>query len=142
MRLLMTCLCLCWVLLGMAKNTLSDSVNQAKSEGKVLSAKTRNGEHVVKVLTPEGKIVTIRESAIDQSNIHRSLNEELKVRNKKNNNGVISKPPNFRPTNKSSDEQKSKKRKNNSRTKYNNTLNRQDVSAKDQETKNSRNRGK
>ncbi len=51
-----------------AKRTLSDSVNQAQKQGKVLSAKTRNGEHVVKVLTPEGRIKTLRQPA-DQRKI-------------------------------------------------------------------------
>lgn len=51
-----------------AKRTLSDSVNQAQKQGKVLSAKTRNGEHVVKVLTPEGRIKTLRQPADQHHN--------------------------------------------------------------------------
>lgn len=65
-RILMLCLLLSFQATAQ-KTSLSQSVNQAKTQGKVLSAKTRNGQHVVKVLTPSGKIKTIKNNASNES---------------------------------------------------------------------------
>jgi len=48
-----------------AKNSVSlnEAVNQAKTEGRVLSAKTVNGKHEIKVLTTSGIVKTISKSA-------------------------------------------------------------------------------
>lgn len=43
--------------------SLSEAVNQAKSQGKVLSARTINGQHEVKVLKPNGSVKTIHKRA-------------------------------------------------------------------------------
>lgn len=57
-------LCLCNMQVA-AKNTVSlnEAVNQAKTEGRVLSAKTVNGKHEIKVLTSSGTVKTISKSA-------------------------------------------------------------------------------
>ena len=44
-------------------NTLSDVVKEARKQGQVLSAKTRQGMHEVRVVTPQGSVKTIRKSA-------------------------------------------------------------------------------
>jgi|GEM_PF-2302264 len=51
-----------------AKNavSLNDAVNQAKKEGRVLSAKTVNGKHEIKVLTASGTVKTINKPAGNQ----------------------------------------------------------------------------
>jgi hypothetical protein len=43
--------------------SLNDAVNDAKSEGTVLSARTVDGQHEIKVLTPSGTVKTINRSA-------------------------------------------------------------------------------
>ena len=43
--------------------TLDDAVNQAKSEGRVLSAKTIGDRHEIKILTPSGTVKTINKNA-------------------------------------------------------------------------------
>lgn len=43
--------------------TLEEAVNEVKSEGRVLSAKTVNGRHEIKVLTPSGTVKTINRNA-------------------------------------------------------------------------------
>jgi len=43
--------------------SLSEAVNQVKSEGRVLSAKTINGRHEIKILTPNGTVKTINKKA-------------------------------------------------------------------------------
>ncbi len=43
--------------------SLEEAVNQVKSEGQVLSAKTVNGKHEIKVLTPSGAVKTISKKA-------------------------------------------------------------------------------
>lgn len=48
--------------------SLNDAVNQAKSQGKVLSARTINGQHEVKVLRPNGSVKTINKKANRKSN--------------------------------------------------------------------------
>lgn len=66
-RLLIITMTCCFLTMAWAadnesnQNSLSRSVHQAQSQGKVLSAKTRNNEHVVKVLTPDGHIKTIKQ---------------------------------------------------------------------------------
>lgn len=55
-----------------AKNSgvsLNEAVNQVKSEGRVLSAKTIDGQHEIKILTPSGTVKTIhKKSANTQAN--------------------------------------------------------------------------
>ena len=51
--------------------TLNDAVNQVKSEGRVLSAKTINGRHEIKILTANGTVKTINKKA---------ANPELKIK--------------------------------------------------------------
>lgn len=54
------------LLLPMVSNgqtSLNEAVNEAKSEGTVLSAKTVDGQHEIKVLTPSGTVKTISRSA-------------------------------------------------------------------------------
>jgi len=43
--------------------SLNEAVNQVKSEGRVLSAKTINGQHEIKVLTPNGQVKIINKKA-------------------------------------------------------------------------------
>jgi hypothetical protein len=43
--------------------SLNDAVNQVKTEGRVLSAKTINGRHEIKILTPNGTVKTINKKA-------------------------------------------------------------------------------
>jgi len=43
--------------------SLNEAVNQVKSEGRVLSAKTINGRHEIKILTPNGTVKTINKKA-------------------------------------------------------------------------------
>lgn len=43
--------------------SLNEAVNQAKSEGRVLSAKTIRGKHEIKVLTPNGTVKIINKQA-------------------------------------------------------------------------------
>ncbi|WP_223789875.1 hypothetical protein [Marinicella meishanensis] len=43
--------------------SLEEAVNQVKHEGRVLSAKTINGQHEIKVLTPSGTVKTFNKSA-------------------------------------------------------------------------------
>jgi len=59
--LLMLC---CWHAAASDRGvTLNEAVNQVKSEGRVLSAKTINGHHEIKVLTPGGTVKTINKPA-------------------------------------------------------------------------------
>lgn len=65
-KMLITIMLACSLSLGQAEdiddyeNSLSQSVHHAQAQGKVLSAKTRNNQHVVKVLTPDGHVKTIK----------------------------------------------------------------------------------
>lgn len=43
--------------------SLNEAVNQVQSEGRVLSAKTNNGWHEIKILTPSGTVKTISKKA-------------------------------------------------------------------------------
>ena len=63
MRIFIVCLMLLAGQAGAQKTSLSHSVNQARTQGKVLSAKTKNGQHIVKILTPDGRIKTIKKAA-------------------------------------------------------------------------------
>jgi len=45
--------------------TLNEAVKQVKSEGRILSAKTVNGKHEIKVLTPKGTVKTYNKKATD-----------------------------------------------------------------------------
>ncbi len=47
--------------------SLNEAVNQVKSEGRVLSAKTINGRHEIKILTPNGTVKTINKKAADSN---------------------------------------------------------------------------
>ena len=47
--------------------SLNDAVNQVKTEGRVLSAKTINGRHEIKILTPNGTVKTINKKAANSS---------------------------------------------------------------------------
>lgn len=49
--------------------SLDEAVNQVKSEGRVLSAKTLNGVHEIKVLTPSGTVKTFNQKA-SEANIN------------------------------------------------------------------------
>lgn len=48
--------------------TLNEAVSQAKSEGRVLSARTIRGNHEIKVLTKNGTVKTINKKASRSSN--------------------------------------------------------------------------
>lgn len=50
---------------GRDEVSLNDAVNQAKADGQVLSAKTVNGRHEIKILTPSGKVKTINRKAAE-----------------------------------------------------------------------------
>ncbi len=43
--------------------SLNEAVNEVKSQGRILSAKTISGIHEIKVLTPSGTVKTIKRSA-------------------------------------------------------------------------------
>ena len=71
--------------------SLNEAVNQVKSEGKVLSAKTINGRHEIKILTPDGMVKTVNKKAFkvgSESNRNQyNYQESQKVSNKgKENN--------------------------------------------------------
>lgn len=84
-RILMLCLLLSFQAAAQ-KTSLSQSVNQAKTQGKVLSAKTQNGQHVVKVLTPRGKIKTIKNKASNERvNRGKQTQENRQTHRSKNN---------------------------------------------------------
>ena len=51
-------------LLAAEELSLNEAVNQAKAEGQVLSAKTVDGRHEIKVLTKSGTVKTINRSAV------------------------------------------------------------------------------
>jgi len=46
-----------------AANTLNEAVKEARKQGQVLSAKTRQGVHEIRVVTPQGSVKTIRKPA-------------------------------------------------------------------------------
>ncbi len=48
--------------------TLNEAVNEVKSQGRVLSAKTIAGKHEIKILTPSGTVKTIKRNAGNQTN--------------------------------------------------------------------------
>ncbi len=48
--------------------SLNEAVNQVKSQGRVLSAKTINGQHEIKILTSSGAVKTINKKAAGRSN--------------------------------------------------------------------------
>lgn len=48
--------------------TLNEAVNEVKSQGRVLSAKTIGGQHEIKILTPSGTVKTIKRHAGNQAN--------------------------------------------------------------------------
>ncbi|KAA3652079.1 MAG: hypothetical protein DWP95_00250 [Proteobacteria bacterium] len=48
-------------------NTLNEVVKEARKQGQVLSAKTRQGMHEVRVVTPQGSVKTIRKP-VSQNN--------------------------------------------------------------------------
>ncbi|MCX7545100.1 hypothetical protein [Marinicella gelatinilytica] len=50
-------------------NNLNDVVKEARKQGQVLSAKTRQGMHEVRVVTPQGSVKTIRKP-VSQNNQH------------------------------------------------------------------------
>ena len=106
MRILYICLLLFVGSVGAQKSSLSQSVNQARSQGKVLSAKTKNGQHIVKVLTPDGRIKTIKNTANSQKH-SRSQQDHSK--------GQKNKSKGRHSTNKSSRKQHGSKNKNNNR---------------------------
>lgn len=50
-------------LISVANTSLNDVVKEARRSGQVLSAKTRDGVHQVRVMTPQGSVKTIRKPA-------------------------------------------------------------------------------
>lgn len=73
--------------LGRGEVSLNEAVNQAKADGQVLSAKTVNGRHEIKVLTPSGKVKTINRKAAEtdyqrqQRHINESRSMEERIQN-------------------------------------------------------------
>ncbi len=55
-------------------NTLNEAVKEARKQGQVLSAKTRQGVHEIRVVTPQGSVKTIRKPATVQKQPPPSLN--------------------------------------------------------------------
>lgn len=49
--------------LAQSRDSLDDVVKEARKQGQVLSAKTREGMHEVRVVTPQGSVKTIRKPA-------------------------------------------------------------------------------
>jgi len=72
---------------GKDEVSLNEAVNQAKADGQVLSAKTVNGRHEIKVLTPSGKVKTIDRKAAEtdrqrqQRHINESRSMEERIQN-------------------------------------------------------------
>lgn len=52
---------------AVSANTLNEVVKEARKQGQVLSAKTRQGMHEVRVVTPRGSVKTIRKPAIQNN---------------------------------------------------------------------------
>ncbi|WP_077411145.1 hypothetical protein [Marinicella sediminis] len=65
--------------------SLNDAVNQAKADGQVLTAKTINGRHEIKVLTPSGKVRTITRDALQNSKNDRQRTARLLPDSQQNN---------------------------------------------------------
>ncbi len=109
---------------GAQASSLSQSVNQARTQGKVLSAKTKNGENVVKVLTPEGKIKTIKQPA--KSTPARNEKKSGRSYKKDKDSNIGRKKVKSKKTRKSNFSDKSRKNKNNrsSGDRLNNNTNR------------------
>ncbi len=63
-----------------AKDSLSlnEAVNEVKAKGRVLSARTINGRHEIKILTPKGAVKTINKKAgkVNTSNRRKGSNEQ------------------------------------------------------------------
>ncbi len=112
--------------------SLEDAVNQAKSEGRVLSAKTINGKHEIKVLTASGTVKIINKKAANsqaqnnsnrpkyynkggQSMRDRKQNPAIPSRfnNQKNNNRLGSRQLDLQPM---TLQNKNKNNKNNNKT--------------------------
>ncbi len=91
MRVILITIILCLISLQLdAKKagSLSDAVNQAKKEGRVLSARTINGRHEVKVLTNSGTVKIINKKAAGSSfgNTNQSPSEYYNKEGKSNRN--------------------------------------------------------
>lgn len=56
---------------AVSANTLNEAVKEARKQGQVLSAKTREGVHEIRVVTPRGSVKTIRKPAIDNRSTQR-----------------------------------------------------------------------
>ncbi|TDR19584.1 hypothetical protein [Marinicella litoralis] len=79
MRTVIAIILLCLISLQLeAKKaeSLSDAVNQAKTEGRVLSARTVDGRHEVKILTNSGTVKTINKPASNADNKPNSLRSD------------------------------------------------------------------
>ena len=56
---------------AVSANTLNEAVKEARKQGQVLSAKTREGVHEIRVVTPRGSVKTIRKPANGNRSTHR-----------------------------------------------------------------------
>jgi len=102
-HILMLCFMLTCVTVASAGVSLEEAVNQVKSEGRVLSAKTVNGRHEIKVLTPSGTVKTInkvaksRNVSTDNNNRPEYYNRNgHSMRDRKSNQAI---PNRFQPQN-------------------------------------------
>lgn len=91
-------------------NTLNEAVKEARQHGQVLSAKTRQGMHEIRVVTPGGSVKTIRKPASDnlsnqrqpdnreRQNYYQQRSEPLSQQPRQNNrrNQQRSRKPTFR----------------------------------------------
>ncbi len=71
--------------------SLNEAVNEVKAKGRVLSARTINGRHEIKILTPKGTVKTINKKAgrMNQKN-HREGSNEPYARNPQHYQSAVS----------------------------------------------------
>lgn len=120
---LLLCLIVSGPVWGKGEVSLNDAVNQAKTDGQVLSAKTVNGRHEIKVLTPSGKVKTINRKAAETDrqrqlrHIDESRSMEERIQNELNRDRFRDMSSDKRSNN--SQSQRHSNRNNSSRTSRN-----------------------
>jgi len=75
-------------------NTLNEVVKEARKQGQVLSAKTRQGVHEVRVVTPQGSVKTIRKPA--SNNLQVEPNNQLNYYQRPDSSGNQNQSPDNR----------------------------------------------
>lgn len=98
--------------------SLNEAVNQVKSEGRVLSAKTVNNKHEIKVLTPSGTVKTYNIAVTPKNTEPRDLKNDNPIgQNMRDSKRKSDVPDRFnnKPNNKQPDNRQKNSRKLNDR---------------------------